>query len=146
MVCAAVHKLGGSDINDPFSCPVRNQVHKAEKILTGIPKAHPPANTGFIIGSGTGHVKRHHTLILVPDIYHAVNLFVGRSDGIFPQKFLPVLIQLLKRLFHISVRLIPVKQRIGRLLVDHPVGLPLIFHRIFNIGKNKYKGSCFTGS
>ena len=53
-------------------------MEEAEQILTGITEAHAAADTGFIVGSGTGHVEGNHALVLVPDIDHAVD--VSRPD------------------------------------------------------------------
>ena len=77
MISTSVLELGRSDIDDSFSCPVRDQMHETEQILAGITEAHSTADSGFIIGSRTGHIEGYHTLILVPDIYHTVNLIVG---------------------------------------------------------------------
>ena len=74
MIASAVLKLGGSDIDDSFSCAVRNLMYETENVLVGISEAHTTADTGFEIGSGTGKVEGNHTLILVPDVYHTVNL------------------------------------------------------------------------
>ena len=56
-------------------------MNKAQKILTGITESHSTSDAGFVIGSGTAHIKGYHTLILVPDVYHAVKLFLfGRNS------------------------------------------------------------------
>ena len=80
MIGAPVFKLCGGNINNSGTGAFRNQMHKAKKVLTGVTEAHTAADTGFIIGSAAGHVKGNHTLILVPDIYHTVYLFVFRSN------------------------------------------------------------------
>ena len=41
----------------------------------------PRPDSGFIIGSGTGHVERNHALVLVPDIDHAVEFLVRALYG-----------------------------------------------------------------
>ncbi len=56
-------------------------MHEAEQVLAGIPKSHAAPDTGLKVGCGTAHVKGYHTLVLVPDIYHAVQLFLGRGNG-----------------------------------------------------------------
>ena len=78
MICAAILELGGSNIDDPFSCTVGNQMNETEQILTGITEAHTTTDTGFVIGCRTAHVEGYHTLILIPDIYHTVDLIVRR--------------------------------------------------------------------
>ena len=77
MVSTAVLELGGSDINDTLSCTVRNQMYETEQILTGITETHTTADSGFVIGSGTGHVESNHTLILVPGVDHTVDFLVS---------------------------------------------------------------------
>ena len=83
MVGAAVLKLGGGNVDNPLSCPVRDQMHKAKKILTGIPEAHAASDAGLVVGSGAGHVECDHALVLIPDIDHTVNFIVGRLYGVF---------------------------------------------------------------
>ena len=72
MISTAILKLGSCNIQDTLSCLVWNQMKEAKQILAGIPKSHAPADTGFIVGSRTGHVEGHHALVLMPDIDHAV--------------------------------------------------------------------------
>ena len=92
MICAAVFKLRRCDIQNPLPGPVRNQMHKAEQILAGIPKSHPPSYARFIIRSRTRHVKSNHTLIRMPDIYHSVQLFIPRLGMEFTKQCTPVLL------------------------------------------------------
>ena len=51
-------------------------MYEAEEILVGIAEAHATADTALEVGSGTGHVEGYHTLVLVPDVDHTVNLVV----------------------------------------------------------------------
>ena len=90
MVSASIFKLCCRNIKNSLAGAVRDQVYETEKILTGISEAHAPSCTGFKVRGGTGHIKGHHTLILVPDVYHAVKLFVSAFYGIAGQKFFPV--------------------------------------------------------
>ncbi len=77
MVSAAILKLGGGNVDDTLSCAIRDQVNETEQILAGITESHTSADSGFIVGRGPGHVEGHHTLVLVPDVDHAVDLVVG---------------------------------------------------------------------
>ena len=139
VVGAAVRKLGGGDIDNPLPCPVRDQVHKAKEILAGIPKAHAPSDAGLVIGGGAGHVEGHHTLVLIPDVDHAVHLVVGRAYGVSGKEISPVFVQLAKGLLHIGVACVSVKHGIGGLLVNYAVGFPLVILRIFNVAENKHE-------
>ena len=53
MVSAAVRELRGSDVDDPFPSAGRDQVNKAEQILTGIAKSHSAADSGLIVGGAS---------------------------------------------------------------------------------------------
>ena len=68
MVCTAVLKLCGGDIDQSLPCPVGNEVDESQQILTGIPESHTTADPGFKVGGGTAHVESDHTLILMPYI------------------------------------------------------------------------------
>ena len=92
MISAAVLELGGSDVDDPLPCTVGNQMYETEQVLTGVTEAHAAADARFVIGSGTGHVESYHTLILVPDIDHAVHLIVRRFHAVFGKQSFPVVI------------------------------------------------------
>ena len=47
VIGAAVRKLRGGDVQDPLSCALRNDMHKAEQVLTRIAEAHPAAHAAF---------------------------------------------------------------------------------------------------
>ena len=91
MVSTSVLKLCGGDIEDTLSCAIRDQMNETEQILTGITESHAASDAGFIIGSGTAHVEGNHTLILVPDVYHAVKLLLGGRNGEVGEQFVPVI-------------------------------------------------------
>ena len=78
MIAATIRELGGSDVDDPFFCSVRNLVYETEDILVGISEAHTTTDTGFEVGCGTGQVKGNHTLILIPNVYHTVYFVIRR--------------------------------------------------------------------
>ena len=90
MVCAAILELRRCNVDDTLSCTVGDQMHEAEQILTGIAEAHAAADTGLVVGSRTRHVKCHHTLILVPGIYHAVHLLVAGGNRVLGEQLLPI--------------------------------------------------------
>ena len=151
MISRAVLELCGSNVNDSLPCTFRNQVYKAEKILTGITEAHAAADSGFIVGSRTAHVEGDHALVLIPDIYHTVYLVISGMNRIVCQKILPVILQLCVRAIHIGVRLVAIQKRpCSRLVNDLISGSrslsPLLVLRILDVCENKNKGSGFTGS
>ena len=53
MISASVFKLRRSNINDSFSCALRDQMNETEQILTGITESHTTTDTGLVVRSGT---------------------------------------------------------------------------------------------
>lgn len=96
MISTAVRKLGGCNIQDPFSGLVGDQMEETEQILTGITEAHAAADPGFVIGSGTGHVEGDHALVLIPDVDHAVEFFIRALYGETGEESGPVFFQFFK--------------------------------------------------
>ena len=94
MISRAILKLCGCNVEYSLSCSVRNQMHEAQQILTGIPKAHASSDAWFKIRSRAAHVKCHHALILMPYIYHAVKLFLRWRDTKVTKQLIPVSLKL----------------------------------------------------
>ena len=143
VVSASVRELGGGNVQDPFSCPFRDQMKEAQKILARIPESHASADTGFIVGGRTGHVEGYHTLILVPDVHHTVYFLIGRRYLEAGQQLFPVLAKFLKGLVHSLFIGIFFQQFSGFGLIYHIGSLPFLFLGIFCIAKNKNKGFTF---
>ena len=76
VIGAAVGELGGGDVQNTLAGPFRDHMHEAEQILAGITEAHPAPHAGFEITGRAAHIEGDHTLVLVPDIDHAVKLFL----------------------------------------------------------------------
>ncbi len=76
---AAVGKLGGCQIKQPFAGALRHNMHKTQQILGGIAKAHAASNPAFKVRSRTAHVEGDHALVGIPDVDHAVGVFVWRD-------------------------------------------------------------------
>ena len=93
MISTSIFELGSCNVKDSFSCTLRDQMYKSKKILAGITEAHSTAGSGFIVRSGTGHVKGYHTLVLVPDICHTVYVRILTLYMIAGEKIIPVSIQ-----------------------------------------------------
>ena len=72
VVGAAIGELGSRNVQNALPRAGGDQMHKAEQILTGIAEAHAAARAALIIAGGAAHVEGDHTLVLVPDIDHAV--------------------------------------------------------------------------
>ena len=100
MIGASIRKLCGSYIQDPFPGASRDQVNKAEQILTGVTETHASSDTGFIVLSAAGHIESDHALVLIPDIDHSVNFRAAAGDMEAGEKPFPVFIQMLKSLYN----------------------------------------------
>ena len=83
--------------------------------------------------SGTGHVEGDHTLILVPDIDHAVDLFIGRIDRIFCKQCIPVFIQLCEGGIDLRVGPEAGEQLSGRYFIDDTRLFPFFFFGVFSV-------------
>ena len=93
MICTSVFKLCCCNIQNTLSCAVRNQMYETKQILTGITESHASSDTGFEVGSRTAHIKCDHTLILMPDVYHTIQFFLGRGYRKVGKQFIPVFFQ-----------------------------------------------------
>ena len=144
MVGASILKLSGGNIQKTLPCTVRNQMYKAKEILTGIPESHAAASAGFVVGSGTRHIKGYHTLILIPDVDHTVQLFLSGGDGITSKQSVPVRSKGGKRLIYLFICLIVGEHFLCRFFVDDAGGLPFLFLRVFAVAKNKDERAGFA--
>ena len=75
VVAAAVRELRRRDVKYALTCAFRYLVHKADKVLVGVPESHTSADSALEITGAAAHVEGDHTLVLVPNIHHAVQLF-----------------------------------------------------------------------
>ncbi len=146
MVGASVWELRRGDVDDALACAVGDQMHETEQILAGIPKAHTAPDAGFIVGGRTAHVERHHALILVPDVDHAVDLLVGGLNDIAAKQVSPVVVQLRKRPVDSGVSVVLCDHRVGGLLVHDVRRLKFLPDRIFQITQQEYIRRFFPGS
>ncbi len=56
--------------------PLRYEVNEAEKILIGVTETHAMTDARLEVRGAPRHVERHHALVRVPDVDHAVELRV----------------------------------------------------------------------
>src|SRR5690625_1459080 len=85
VVRGAVFKLRGGDIQNTLFGTLRHLVYKADQVLVGISKAHAPADTGFKERGTAAHIESHHALVLVPDVYHPIQLLITTVEGVSGQ-------------------------------------------------------------
>ena len=60
---------------------VRHGVHRAERVLAAVARAHAAAQAGLVAGDEARPVQRRAALDLVPEVEHRVRVGVGRLDG-----------------------------------------------------------------
>ena len=139
VIGAAVRKLRGGDVQDPLSCALRNDMHKAEQVLTRIAEAHPAAHAAFKIAGRAAHVERDHALVLVPDIHHPVDLLVAGLGVVVGEQCVPVPVQRV----HCRVKLcrgtVFSDHRVCARLVDHAGRGEFLILRVFHIAETKEK-------
>ena len=82
VVGGAIFKLSRGDVDNTLTGALGRLVHKADEILVGIAETHTAANAGFKEGGGAAHVKGDHTLVLVPDIHHAIQALITGINGV----------------------------------------------------------------
>ena len=73
-------------------------MYKAHEVLIRIAEAHATADTTLEERSRTREVEGYHTLVLVPDVNHAVELIVACAYIIYIKEGIPVLTEFSKGL------------------------------------------------
>ena len=140
VIGAAVGELGGGNVQDAFPCPLEDHVDEAQQVLTGVTEAHAPAHTAFEVAGGTAHVEGDHALVLVPDVYHAVQLLVTGGHLIAVQQPAPMVPQGGKRPVKGCVGAVALHHGVGLFLVDDAGSAPFGVLRIFNVAQAQQQG------
>ena len=112
---------------------------EAKKILAGITESHAASGSGFVVGSGAGHVKGNHTLVLVPDICHTVYMRILALYVIAGEKLIPVCIQLGKGGIHLLGSGEFLHNLLSRILLDHIWCFPFVIFGILAVAKKEHK-------
>ena len=118
VVGAAILKLGGGDIQNALPCAGRDDVYKAQQILTAVAEAHAAAGPAFKVAGRAAHIEGDHTLILVPDVHHTVQLFLAGFQMVGGEQSFPVVGQRLAGRVHLCIGGIACDHGMGTLLVD----------------------------
>ena len=145
VVGAAVGELGGGNVQNALPRAGGDQMHKAEQILTGIAEAHAAAGAALIIAGRAAHIEGDHALVLVPDIDHAIELFVTALDRVCGQQVVPVVVQLGQSNIHLGIGGIAGSHLFGAGLIDDAGRGPLLVLRVFDIAQNKNQAAAFAG-
>ena len=137
VIASAIFKLGRSEVDQTFSCTIRNLVNEAQQVLVGVTEAHTTADTAFKVRSRTGHVKGNHALILVPDVYHTVHLVIRSLYSVLRQQVVPHFLQSSQTSSHLFRCVVLFHHCICSGLVHRTICIELFFYWIFNITQDE---------
>ena len=77
MITTSVRKLCGGDVDDSFTSPAWHLMHETHKVLIGITESHATSHTTLEETCRTGEIECNHTLILTPNVHHAVEPLIA---------------------------------------------------------------------
>ena len=96
MVGTPVRKLGGCYIQYTLSGALRYHMNKTEKILAGVAESHSAPHTALKITGGPAHIESYHTLVLIPYVYHTVQLLNRRRDTVIRKQLFPIIAKIIE--------------------------------------------------
>ena len=137
MVGAAILKLGGGDIQNALPCAGRNDVYKAQQILTAVAEAHAAAGPAFKVAGRAAHIEGDHTLILVPDVHHTVQLFLAGFQMVGGEQSFPVVGQRLAGRVHLCIGGIACDHGVGTCFIDDARGGELFFLWVLDVAQTE---------
>ncbi len=141
MVRTAIVELGRGNIDDAFTGALWDHMDETQQVLIRVAETHPASDARLITGCRARHIERHHTLIGVPDVDHAVGVDIGCLDLQNAQQSIPILTQQFKGPIDVFALQIVGDDRLDGLLVDDAERLPFIVPRVFVIAQNEVDGS-----
>ena len=145
VVGAAVLKLGGGDIQNALPGAGGDDVHKAQQILTAVPEAHAASGTAFKVAGRAAHIKGDHALVLVPDVDHAVQLFLAGVQMVGGQQLLPVGAQGGAGGIDLCIRSVALHHGMGAGLVDDARCNELFLLRVLNVAQTEQDAAALAG-
>ena len=145
VVGAAVLELGGGDIQNALPGTGGDDVHKAQKILTAVPEAHAASGAAFKVAGRAAHVKGDHALILVPEVHHAVQLFLAGLQMVGGQQRIPVLRQCGAGGVHLCIGGVACHHGVGAGFVDDPGGREFFVLRVLDVAQTEQDLFLFAG-
>ena len=92
---------------------------ESHEVLVGVAEAHASSHSALEEARRAAHAERHHALVLVPDVHHAVNLRIARLHLVYAQQLVPVVVELPECLVHLLR---------GVEASHHLAGLLLVYH------------------
>ena len=144
MISTSIFKLGSGNIQNTFSRTFRNQMYEAKQILTGITESHTTSGSGFVVGCRPGHIEGDHTLILVPDICHAVYMRIMALYRVAGKKLIPVSMQVIKGFCYLFFGRKTFDQGMSRSLVNDIRSFPFLILWIFAVAQQENQFSGFA--
>ena len=145
VVGAAILKLGGGNIQNALPGAGGDDVHKAQQILTAVPEAHAASGAAFVVAGRAAHVKGDHALVLVPDIDHAVQLFLAGFQMVGGQQLLPVGAQGGAGGIDLCIGGVALHHGVGAGLVDDARGNELLLLRVLDVAQTEQDAVALAG-
>ena len=93
MVRAARRQLRRGDVEDARPRPLGNQRDEPEEILVRIAEPHPAPDARLEVRRRAREVERHHALVGIPDVHHAIDVRVRSRHLQRREQLLPPLAQ-----------------------------------------------------
>ena len=137
MVGAAVLELGGGNVQNALPRPGGDDVHKAKQVLTAVPEAHAAAGAALVVAGRAAHVEGDHALILVPEVHHAVQLFLAGLQPVAGQQALPVVGQRSTGSIHLCIVGVAGHHGVGAGLIDDAGGGELFLLRVLDVAQTE---------
>ena len=100
MVATAIGELRRGNINNTLASAFGHLMHETNKVLVRIAETHTSAYTTLKERSRTREVEGDHTLILIPDIHHAVQTFISTRKHKLIEQVVPHQLEFLKCSIH----------------------------------------------
>ena len=114
-------------------------MHEAHEVLIRVAEAHASAYAALEERCRAREVERYHTLVLVPDVHHAIELVVTRFYLIYIEQGIPVLAEFGESLVHLLGGIELGDEGVSLLLIDDLWGRELLLLFVFDIAKEEHE-------
>ena len=157
VVTTAIRELGGCDIDDTLPCAGRYLVHESHEVLVRVTEAHAAADTRLEERCRTAHAEGDHTLVLVPDIHHAVHALVAALYVVLAEQLIPQCIEFREGFVHRLYRCKTFEHLVRAYLINDmmieltearklaKIGGKLLILRIFCVAEDEDEVTRLTG-
>ncbi len=110
--------MGGSQVENALARPGRDHLHETQQVLVRVAESKPAADARLEQGGRPRYVERHHALVGIPDIYHAVDMFVRGLHLQDAEQLIPIRFERVKGQIRIGLIKIFCDNRFYPTLVD----------------------------